>query len=261
MLKKALLGKADNLVIEQKFNQLFFLPSNPKLESKLVNRLMKKTEKHVDRVGLHASAIIVSENQFCYRQQVLSLLYKQSQGDEVAPGLKRIFEEGNFIHEKWQRLFLRGNLCEVNDLDRSRFHALYELSYTPDAIIKIGKDEYVVEIKSMNTFQFTKVNDHPTAPKQLQFYMHLTGISKGIVLMEDKNTQNFKVTIHNYEYSEVEDFEERLINIQEMKEVFVEEKKPPKRICKDCNTKRAKDCNMRDACFNVGMGRVKLGVK
>ena len=248
------------LVIEQRLNKLFFEKPNLKEELRFLE--MKRGSDSKDRYGLHASAIIVSDNEFCLREQALSLFYKQLQNENISVGLKRIFMEGDYIHEKWQRLFIRGNLGAPEAMDNSRFNTDYDLSFTPDiAPARFGKIDYVVEIKSMNTFLFKKAKTHQSGVKQLKFYMWLTGIHNGFVLVEDKNTQEFKVFMVNYNESDVEKYIERLELIQKAKRRFIERKKPPGRDCESASCKRALKCNMRDACFNVGMGRVKLKSK
>jgi len=247
---------AELLVIEQTLNKLFYFPPIPRQELKMLKSQYE--QKQGDRYGLHASAMLASDAEFCYREQILSLFYKQLQSENTALGLKRIFEAGTSIGEKWQRLFLRGGIGQPLDMDRSCFVKKYDLSYTPDAIVTIGGKKYVVEIKSQNTFIWKKQSSHPSGLKQLKFYMYLTGIPSGFVLVEDKNDQNFKVLIAKYDKEEMAPYIERLEAIQEYKQRFVKEKKVPKRICPCSIHKRALKCNMRDACYNIGIGRVKL---
>jgi len=246
----------EQLVIEQTLNKLFYLPAKPKEELLMIKSQYE--QKKGDRYGLHASSIIASEKDFCCREQVLSLFYKQVQGENISVGLKRIFEEGNFVGEKWQRLFIRGELGNYLDMDRSCFLDKYDLSYTPDAIITIAKKKYVVEIKSMNTFQFKKATTHPSGMKQLRFYMLLTKIHKGFVLVEDKNDQNFKIFTAEHKMADVAEYIERLKLIQEHKQSLIKNKKMVKGICSDKDCKRALKCNMRPACFGLPGGRVKL---
>ena len=245
------------------FNKLFYADRNIEEETKFIKQVMTRGTDNKERVGLHASAIIVGDKEFCVREQVLSLLYKQLQGENVPINLKRIFEEGNAIHEKWQRLFIRGGLGKAEDMDFTRFNKKYEISFTPDAIITIDGEKYVVEIKSVNTYQFKGMTEHPSGAKQLKFYMRLTGIHKGIVLLDDKNTQEFKIKV--YEYDEEADkltahFVERLEAIQYYKQRILEEGKIPKRHpeCITYSAKRCSKCNMRDVCF--GKSRVRLNV-
>lgn len=258
-IKKDVQGNATSsadLLIQSNLNKLFFLPEVMEEELEMIR--MQYSQKCGDRYGLHASAILDTENHFCYRQQVLSLFFKQSQGENISVGLKRIFEAGTSIGEKWQRLFLRGGIGKPEWMDISHFRKEYDLSYTPDAIVIIGKTKYVVEIKSQNTFAFQKAKSHPSGQKQLRLYMHLTGIKNGFVLVEDKNTQDFKIFPEVNDPSKIEEFIERLEMIQVYKKKFIETKKPPKRICESSTCKRALECSMKDACFNIGMKRVKL---
>jgi len=88
--------------------------------------------------------------------------------------------------------------------------------------------------------------------------MYLTGIHRGFVLVEDKNDQNFKVLIAKHDKDGVMPYIERLEAIQEYKQRFIKEKKIQKRICQSSSCKRALKCNLLDACFNIGIGRVKL---
>lgn len=237
------------------FNSLFFLPKNAEEELKFINQMIqgRGTGDH-DRIGLHASSIISSEKDYCPRMMVLSLLYKALQGEEVNANLKRIFEEGNAIHEKWQRLFIRGNLGKATDMDFTRYNKKYQLQFTPDAILNINNEQYVVEIKSVNTYSYQRQNEHPSAKKQIQFYMFLTGIHKGIVLQEDKNTQDFKLNIYEYDEASILEFVERLEAIQEFKYNLINEKKvPPKHCaCSSYSDKKVQSCSMRDVCFKKG---------
>ena len=252
------ISSSENLVIEQTLNKLFYLDKKDEEEVKFLQLIMDKNGAQKERFGLHASAIITGEADFCYKEQVLSLLYKQAQGGNIDIGLKRIFEEGNAVHEKWQRLFLRGDLGKAKDMDQSRFNKKYELSYTPDIICTIGKHKYVGEIKSVNTFQFKKMQTHPSGKKQLMLYMHLTGIHKGFVLCDDKNCQEFKIFITEYDESFLEPYIIRLEQIQYFKKRALEDHRMVRGICKNAYCKRALKCNMRDACYNINTGRIKL---
>lgn len=246
--------------IDKLFNKLFYCKKNMDEEVKFVKQMFTRGGDISERYGLHTSAIIVSDESFCYREQVLSLLYKRSSNENVPQNLIRIFEEGNAIHEKWQRLFIRGGLGISEDMDFSKFYKKYEVGYTPDAILMIDGVQYVVEIKSVNTYQFQKMTSHPTAAKQIQMYMHFSGIHKGIVLCDDKNTQAFKIFLVNYDPDVIEPYIERLERVQYYKEKALKEHKMVKR-CEKCNSKmskRAMQCAMRDACWGTGKGKIRI---
>lgn len=249
--------------LEKILNNLFYLPKNVEKETAFVKQVMTRGLESQERVGLHASSLIVSDNDFCAREQVLSLIYKQLQGEQLNVGLLRIFEEGNAIHEKWQRMFLRAGYSEVEDLDKTQFNKKYMISFTPDIICSIPEfydGKMVGEIKSVNTFQFQRMITHPSAGKQLQWYMYLTGIKKGFVLCDDKNTQDFKLEVYDFDKEKVEPFIERAEVVKEAYDRVFDEGKMIKRpkFAKDINCKKCSKCAMRDACYNVGMGRVKI---
>ena len=258
--------------IEKLLNSLFYLDKDIPKELKFLKSVMTRGQETTERRGLHASAMIVSDDKFCYRQQVLSLFYKQLQGEQTPIGLKRIFSEGDAIHEKWQRLFIRGGLCEPLDCDFSRFAEEFDLSYTPDIICAIPEDyklesvyddsvkkiPYVVEIKSVNTFTFKKQKYHASGRKQCQLYMYLTGIHNGIVLCDDKNTQEFKVYKYEYSPTEIAPYISRLERVQEFKDRLLNRNKVVKRHekCSGYNCKMAASCPMHDVCY--GRSKEKL---
>lgn len=79
--------------------------------------------------------------------------------------------------KQWQRLFLRAGYSKVKDLDFTQYKPEWMLSFSPDIICDIpGFGKLVGEIKSVNAFQYDKMKCHPSAGKQLQWYMYLTGI-------------------------------------------------------------------------------------
>ena len=262
--KKIAIQSADAEKLQKIFNHLFYLPKDIEAETEFVKMVMTRGAESQERVGLHASAMLVGDKQFCCRQQVLSLIYKQEQGEQLPVGLLRIFEEGNAIHEKWQRLLIRGGYAKPTDLDYTQYCDKYMMSFTPDIICSVPEfyDGLMIgEIKSMNTFQFKHITKHPSAWKQCQWYMHLTGIKKGFVLTEDKNTQETKFEVYDYSPELVAPFISRAEEIMYRYHRAVDDGKMVKRPedAKSPDCKRCKECAMRDACWNIGMGRVKIG--
>lgn len=236
--------------MEAKLNKLFYLEKDVERETEFLRMVMTRGQETQERKGLHASAIIVSDDKFCVRQQLLSLFYKQKQGEQVPIGLKRIFSEGDAIHEKWQRLFIRGGYAKPKDCDYTRFNKQFELSYTPDILATIDGEQFVVEIKSVNTFQFKKMKSHPSGKRQCFLYMYLTGIKKGMVLCEDKNTQDFKVFLYDFDYAEVQPYIARLELIQQLKQRLKHGKIVKRQEhCTGYQCKMAQGCPMQDVCY------------
>lgn len=249
--------------LEVILNKLFYLPKNVEEESAFVKQVMTRGLESQERVGLHASALIKGDKDFCLRQQVLSLMYRQLQGEQLPVGLMKIFEEGNAIHEKWQRLFIRGGYSKASDLDVTQFNSKYRISFTPDIICRIPEfydGKMIGELKSVNTHQFRKMNRHPSAWKQLQWYMYLSGIHKGFVLSEDKNTQETKIEIYDYDVNVVSQFIDRAEEIKFRYKKAMKEhkmvKRPEDATSPDC--KRCKQCALINACWKINGGGILI---
>lgn len=274
--KKVNIQSSEASELEKILNETFYLEKDIEEEAKFVKQVMTRGAETQERVGLHASALIARDSDFCIRAQVLSLIYRQLQGEQVAPGLKRIFEQGNAIHEKWQRLFIRAGYSKAKDLDVTQFSKEYKISYTPDIICKIPKffeGKMIGEIKSVNTYQFQRMQKHPSAHKQLQWYMFLcikrakelgkwNGIdfTKGFVLSEDKNTQNFKIEVYDYNKEAVAAYVDRAEQVTYFYNRVFEENKMAKRPNKASSPscKLCENCSMREACWNIGKGKARI---
>ena len=227
-----------------------------------LEKLFMEDRQDQDRYGLHASAIIASDEEFCYRAQLLSLFYKQNQGEQLPIKQLKIFAQGNAMHEKWYKLFRKAGIDVA--IERTLWIPEYDLSFTIDALINLFGDEYVCDVKSQATFAFKKQTGHPSGEKQVNFYLwalsKYTGkkYKKGFVLVDSKDDQEIKVIPVHYNKEKVRPYVERLQDIQEMKKDFIENGNAPKRKCSNCNCKKAEKCFMRDACWNIGKGRIKL---
>lgn len=246
----------NDMIVKQKFSKLFVL-------------MRDKDNLNEVRYGLHASSIIKSDGEFCLRQQVLSLLFEMEQGEELPVKALQIFAAGESIHEKWQTMLdkctgKKGNSIKLIRNESRSYNEKYELLFTPDSIVEIDGLPYIVEYKSMNTYAFksalSATNPHPSARKQIQLYMFLTGIENGIILIEDKNTQDFMTYLVKFNYKEVLPFIDRLNEIKECKKEFLENGILPKRDkrCVSANNDKPKSCNMCAACFNIRGGRKPL---
>lgn len=204
-------------------------------------------ESKRDREGLHASSVIASEKDFCYREHVLAAFFEKSK-TFLSIGLLKIFRHGVAVHEKWQQMFKEAGIARSIEVTR-KSNAL-NVYFTPDAIIELLGRLWIVEIKSMNTFQFKRLQSPPAnAVRQSNFYMHMAAIPRALVLVEDKNDQDYKVWGIKYDPDIARPFVERAMNINRLISAFDQHGKLPRRICKSSDSKRAQNCPMREACF------------
>lgn len=243
------------------------------LRSKL-ERLFYEDRKTEQRYGLHASAVLgCLKDGFCYREQILSLFFKMNQGEQLPIKQLKVFAQGNAMHEKWYQLFRKAGIDVA--IERTLFIPEFDLSFTIDALLDFNKpfedrepDEYVCDVKSQSTFAFRKTRTHPSGEAQVNFYLWaLTYYErnrskkkyrKGFVLVDSKDDQEIRPIPVQYNKEKVAPVVDCLKEIQELKKDFIENHNAPNRICKNCDTKRASVCSMRDACWNIGMGRIKL---
>lgn len=104
----------------------------------------------------------------------------------------RIFDRGDIIHQRIMSVLfaipeVRVVASEIDIPAKELFHG------RADAIISIDGKLYVVEIKSSGDFKFRKLEAPEDAhKKQIQLYMHYFKVPNGIVIYENKNTQEMK---------------------------------------------------------------------
>jgi len=210
-------------------------------------------EKQKDRAGLHACGIIEPDERFCFREHVLRHFYKSAIVNSSWVHLLRVFQEGWYVHKKWQDLFLMGGISQA--VERTHESKFWNFYFTPDAIIIVMNKRVVVEIKSHSMIGFDKLVSPPIeAVRQAQVYMHFTGIPWGMILVENKNNQEYKVWMLEYDFEVVRPFLERLLYLKKLILVFEQTSRLPRRhdACEFEGVKgsRAKYCEMHEICFS-----------
>lgn len=160
----------------------------------------------------------------------------------------RIFECGHSMHERFERWFgeigiqiateLILNEDSPDEAIASRCVPL-NISGRTDSLVVIDDELYLVELKSANGNMFKYYLNEPKEHhvQQLQLYMYLTGVHKGFILYEDKNTQELKEFYIQYDHKLVEQLLEkiRMINYHvENRMLPNKEGKPSEWQCKYC---------------------------
>lgn len=247
--------------LEKELNMMFYCDKDIEKETEFIRMVMTRGQETAERTGLHCSSIICDQGKYCARCQVLSLFYKQRQSEDVPVSLKRIFTEGDAIHEKWQRLFIRSGHALPEHCDKTRYDKYYCLQFTPDIICFFEGEQMIGEIKSMNPYLYKNMlekegGEHKTAKIQLNMYMHLTGIHTGFTLCENKATQEFCVKIYKYDSDLIRPYIDRLEDIRYKKVRLEKEGKIIKRKCTSYNCEIAEKCCMRDVCFGIKKERL-----
>jgi len=221
------------------------------------------------RSGLHASSLLVSEQEWCTRRYVLADLFPDS---AETPELKQwqwkqqaIFENGWDLHKRWQHLFRQfanvvGELGKL-ELDLTHYDEDRDLYFSPDAILDIAGEHYVVEIKGINHAAFESLtNDLTVAMKacetvekavsQANLYMHLLELEHAVILIENKNTQDFRVWITEYDRQQVLPYVQRAYSVKGHIALTKVNGTYPRRVCQSPDDALARKCPMATCCFS-----------
>lgn len=135
----------------------------------------------------------------CSREIVYAMLgYSKP---EIPSRVLRIFDNGDSMHERYQNWF--GEMGILISPELPIKDEELGISGRTDALIRINDELVLVELKSSNTRQFERMQKEGLPKeefsKQLQLYLHLTGIKKGIILIENKNDQSILEFTEDYD--------------------------------------------------------------
>jgi CRISPR/Cas system-associated exonuclease Cas4 (RecB family) len=127
------------------------------------------------------------------------------------------------------------------------------ISGRADAIISDGKDLHVVDIKSMNSMVFKKL-DSPKEENinQLQLYLHFFKVSKGILLYVNKDTQELKEFFINYDRAWAETLLKDLTDLKEK----IDSDIIPDRLQSWPKNWQCTYCQFKEICRMAGKGEV-----
>ncbi|MCD6092738.1 MAG: PD-(D/E)XK nuclease family protein [Candidatus Aenigmarchaeota archaeon] len=164
----------------------------------------------------------VSEVGDCPRKIFFKI--KNAPKEPMEPRVNRIFHNGDHVHIRLMSVLYSLGLVTASEIEippDKLFHG------RADAIVHINKENYVLEIKSMNPFIFEKrAMSKPDINHimQLQLYMHYFNISKGIILVESKGNQELKEFIIQKDEKMIDDI---LSKFTELKEKIDNNELPP----------------------------------
>lgn len=211
----------------------------------------------------HASNILAPDHSFCLRQLVLAAHYpSECVRPETKPWDSLVnarFLHGWMIHEKYQKLFLKyGKVVRSAngepELDLTHFDEIRLLYFSPDAIVIEVGESMVVEIKGYKQENFAQMNeagDPPTdAHKQCNFYLHLLELQYGLILVENKNTQEIKTWCIEYDKELAQPYLDRLYQFRVALHKAENDKCLPPRVCSSSRDRNAEKCIACKCCFS-----------
>lgn len=161
---------------------------------------------------------------------------------------QRIFDVGHDVHARIVRYFDEMGILIEAEMPVPQKEGCPPVSGFIDAVIE-WKGPLVIEIKSTNHegFMMRQMYKKPSAKhyQQIQWYMHYTGIHRGVVLYECKNTQNFYFCNVRYD----EEFMRKLLSKYDKIYKKASAKEIPERPSA-YNSDRCIKCQLRSVCWN-----------
>jgi len=105
--------------------------------------------------------------------------------------VKRILENGNYMHSRYMKIFAEMGILVAAELTAGNNDIVHGRA---DCILTDKEKLYVVDLKSCSQWTFNKL-EKPIYSHfyQLQFYMYFLNIEDGKLLYENKDNQNVKV--------------------------------------------------------------------
>jgi len=131
----------------------------------------------------------------CPRQ--IFFKFKNVPRKKMDPRILRIYEKGEYLHRNIFNILYRLKIGITTEVP---IPAQEIVGGRADAILCINNENYVLDIKSINSMVFRNLAE----PKeenvyQIQLYLHYFNIKKGILLYIDKDQQDIKEFLINYD--------------------------------------------------------------
>ena len=168
--------------------------------------------------------------------------FKNAPKEPMDARIMRIFEHGENIHRSIFNILYRLRLGVVTEIP---IPSQEIISGRADAILCVGNQNYVLDIKSINSMIFRKLAE----PKeenvyQIQLYLHYFNIKKGILLYVDKDRQEMKEFFVDYDPKLVEGLLDKFYVLKDQ----VEKNILPARLLDYPRNWQCNYCQYKDVC-------------
>jgi CRISPR/Cas system-associated exonuclease Cas4 (RecB family) len=179
--------------------------------------------------------------------------FKNVPREEIEARVLRMFDHGDYIHQLIMKPLL--SIREIRVVASEINIPPQELiTGRADAIISDSKEQYVLDIKSMNGMIFNNLNQ----PKeenvnQLQLYLHFFKIPKGILLYVNKDTQELKEFLVEYNPAIAQKLLKDLADLK----IKIDSNIVPQKIPAWPEGWQCKYCQFKEICATAGEENVK----
>ncbi len=204
-------------------------------------------DRHKDREQQH---FYISDAGRCSRS--IFFKFKNVPREEIGANILRLFDHGDHIHQ-----LIMKPLLSIRDIhvvaSEINIPPQEIISGRADAIISTGKDLYVLDVKSMNSMIFNKL-EQPKEENvdQIQLYLHYFKVPKGILLYVDKDKLELKEFIINYDKKRVLSLLGGLENLK----AKIDSNTIPDRLPEYPDNWQCRYCQFKEVCSAAGWGDV-----
>ena len=184
----------------------------------------------------------ITDSAKCSR--ALYFKFKKYPKKDPEPRVLRIFDNGDYTHMRIVSVLFGLGIIRAVEI---KIPPQEIISGRADAIIDIDSKPYVLEIKSIASYKFQRLEapdqDHI---KQIQLYMHYFKIPDGILLYENKDKQELKEFVIKYDPFIVQDI---LKNFKKLKKQIDSDLLPDVPV--NIESWRCDYCEYRDECMKL----------
>jgi len=168
--------------------------------------------------------------------------FKNAPREPMEARIMRIFEHGENIHRNIFNILYRLRLGVTTEIP---IPSQEIISGRADAILCVNNENYVLDIKSMNSMIFRNL----TQPKeenvfQIQLYLHYFNIKKGILLYIDKDQQEIKEFFVEYDEALCKSLLDKFYGLKDL----IEQNKIPARLADYPRNWQCNYCQFKDIC-------------
>lgn len=171
--------------------------------------------------------------------------FKNAPKEPVDARIMRIFEHGEHVHRNIFNILYRLKIGVTIEVP---IPSQEIISGRADAILCVNNENYVLDIKSMNSMIFRNL----AQPKeenvyQIQLYLHFFNIKKGILLYIDKDQQEIKEFFVDYDEALVKSLLDKFYSLK----ANIEAGSVPARLADYPRNWQCNYCQYRDVCKKV----------
>jgi CRISPR/Cas system-associated exonuclease Cas4 (RecB family) len=184
--------------------------------------------------------------------RALFFKFKNAPKKEMEANILRLFDHGDYIHKLIMKSLLSTREIHVV-ASEINIPPQEIISGRADAIVSDGKELYVLDIKSINSMGFKYLSE----PKkenisQIQLYLHYFKVPKGILLYVNKDNQELKEFIVNYDQALSLSLLSELSNVK----INIDKNIVPSRIPGYPSDWQCRYCQFKQVCVIGGSDKI-----